>query len=149
MQTTITIDRTKLLQRLRLTLAYNADRNPAVADRYAEVIMTTNDDEIAEAYWLQALVWVASALKRFGGEVNPGEDGVALLMLSPNSVASRTSILGDIITSAVEYKIASDWLTVVGDVDSQVRYRERAQGYIEEAIDLCLRRVRPQRMMRR
>lgn len=149
MQTTITIDRTKLLQRLRLTLAYNADRNPAVADRYAEVIMTTNDDEIAEAYWLQALVWVASALKRFGGEVNPGEDGVALLMLSHNSVASRTSILGDIITSAVEYKIASDWLTVVGDVDSQVRYRERAQGYIEEAIDLCLRRVRPQRMMRR
>lgn len=149
MQTTITIDRTKLLQRLRLTLAYNADRNPAVADRYAEVIMTTNDDEIAEAYWLQALVWVASALKRFGGEVNPGEDGVALLMLSPNSVASRTSILGDIITSAVEYKIASDWLTVVGDVDSQVRYRERAQGYIEEAIGLCLRRVRPQRMTRR
>lgn len=148
MQTTITIDRTKLLQRLRLTLAYNADRNPAVASRYAEVIMTTNDDEIAETYWLQALVWVASALKRFGGEVNPGEDGVALLMLSPNSVASRTSILGDIITSAVEYKIASDWLTVVGDVDSQVRYREKAQGYIEEAIDLCLRRVRPQRMRR-
>lgn len=148
MQTTITIDRTKLLQRLRLTLAYNADRNPAVADRYAEVIMTTNDDEIADTYWLQALVWVASALKRFGGEVTPGEDGVALLMLSPNSVASRTSILGDIITSAVEYKIASDWLTVVGDVDSQVRYRERAQGYIEEAIDLCLRRVRPQRMRR-
>lgn len=149
MQTVITIDRTKLLQRLRLTLAYNADRNPAVADRYAEVIMTTNDTEIAETYLLQALVWVASALKRFGAEVNPGEDGVTLLMLSPNSVASRTSILADIVTSAVEYKIASDWLTVVGDVDSQVRYRERAQGYIEEAIDLCLRRVRPQRMTRR
>ena len=93
MQTTITIDRTKLLQRLRLTLAYNADRNPAVASRYAEVIMTTNDEEIAKTYWLQALVWVASALKRFGGEVNPGEDGVALLMLSPNSVASRTSFM--------------------------------------------------------
>lgn len=149
MQTVITIDRTKLLQRLRLTLAYNADRNPAVADRYAEVIMTTNDTEIAETYLLQALVWVASALKRFGAEVNPGEDGVTLLMLSPNSVASRTSILADIVTSAVEYKIASDWLMVVGDADSQSRYRERAQGYIEEAIDLCLRRVRPQRMMRR
>lgn len=149
MQTVITIDRTKLLQRLRLTLAYNADRNPAVADRYAEVIMTTNDNEIAETYWLQALVWAATALKRFGGEVNPGEDGIALLMLSSNSVASHTSILSEVVTSAVEYKIASDWLTVVGDADSQARYRERAQGYIEEAIDLCLRRVRPQKMTRR
>jgi hypothetical protein len=148
MQTVITIDRTKLLQRLRLTLAYNADRNPAVAGRYAEVAMTTSDEELASAYWMHALVWVASALKRFGCEVNSQEDGVTLLRLSENSLASLSATIDKVVASAVESKIASEWLAVVGDVDSQARYREKAQGYVEEAIDLCLRRVRPQKKYR-
>ena len=143
MQTVITIDRAKLLQRVRLTLAYNADRNPAVAGRYAEAAMTTNDKDLAEAYWSQALTWAAMALKSFGGEADPDGDSIILSILSPYSVASRTSLLENIVANAVECKIASEWLAVVGDIDSHARYRDKALGYTEEAIDLCNRKTRP------
>lgn len=142
MQTFITIDRAKLLQRVRLTLAYNADRNPAVAGRYTEAAMTTNDKDLAEAYWSQALVWATMALKRFGGEADPDGNSIAL-SISPYSVAAHTTTFNDIVASAVEYKIASEWLAVVGDTNSQERYRDKALGFIEEAIDMCNHKVRP------
>ena len=149
MQKTITIDRQKLLERVRLTIAYIADRNPAMQERYSEAVMTTGDDQLAETYWQAALTWAATALKRFGGETLPDDTGVALVMLSPNSLASKTATIGNIVTSAVENKVLADWLGVIGDAAGEEKYRTRAQGYAEEAIDLCLRRVRPVRLSSR
>lgn len=143
MQANIAIDRAKLLTRVRLTLAYNADRNPAMQERYAETVMTSNDDELVINRWESALEWVAIALQRYGGDVLHGHAGISLLQLSPNSLAAKTGVLNRAIASAVESKITAEWLSVIGDVDNHEKYKQKAQGYIEEIIDLCNRRVRP------
>lgn len=143
MQANIPIDKSKLLTRVRLTLAYNADRNPAMQERYAEAVMTNDDDAIVTNRWESALEWVAIALQRYGGDVLNGHAGISLLQLSPNSLAAKTGVLERAIASAVEAKITSEWLSVIGDVDNYEKYRLKAQGYIEEVTDLCNRRVRP------
>lgn len=147
MQKKINITKSTLLTRVRLTLAYHADRNPAMTDRYQEAVMTTDDASLATQFLEDAMIWTASALKRYGGEVDLTTDkakpAVCLLMISSNSLAAKTSIIDDVITSAVENRIVSDWLMTIGDTESQERYRTRATGYVEEAIELCTRKVRP------
>lgn len=143
MQANIAINKNNLLTRVRLTLAYNADRNPAMQERYAEAVMTTDDDALVTARWESALEWVAIALQRYGGDVLHGHAGISLLQLSPSSLASKTGILERAIASAVESKITAEWLSVIGDAENYEKYRQKAQGYIEEIMDLCNRRVRP------
>lgn len=135
------------MERVRLSAAYLADRDPKYADRYREMVMTTDDGQLSDKYWGSALGWVSVALKRFGGEPLNNDAGIALLNVSANSLAANSDVIKNAVASAIENKVLSEWLYTVGSQHAD-KYREKAQGYVEEAIDLCNRRIRPARLAR-
>lgn len=148
MQTkTITVDQTALLGRVRLAVAYLADRHPTLQDHYKEVLMTTGDSELATLYCETALDWVASALHRFKATWNKttgtGAPHYSLTLgLSDHSLAAQTSVIDSLISRAVENKIVADWIQTVSSAEQEV-YKQRPLGFLEEALNLCNRRVRP------
>lgn len=143
MQKDIAIDKAALIERVRLTLAYYADRNPALQDRYKDAVMTTDDSALVTNHWVAALEWVAIGLQRFGGDILSGDTGISLLELSPFSLAAKTGVLESAVTMAVENKLVAEWLAVIGDTTNQEQYQHKALNNVTEAIDLCNRRLRP------
>lgn len=143
MQKDIAIDKTALIERVRLTLAYYADRNPALQDRYKDAVMTTDDSALVTNHWVAALKWVAIGLQRYGGDIQSGDTGITLNDLSEYSLAAKTSVLESAVTMAVESKLVAEWMAVIGDTNNQEQYQRKALANVTEAIDLCNRRTRP------
>ena len=144
MQKNITIDIGNLLQRVRLITAYNADRNPAIQERYADAIMRTNDEELSGVYLDKAIAHLGDIIGLYAPVDIEREEGVitASLTLPSNFDVSAFPALEKAMVQYTQNAVIHDWLSMVSPQDAE-RHSQSAVVAIAEIRRALTKRVRP------